>query len=100
MLEGGQALEFEWDETKRQQVLEKHKIDLLHAALIFDGPVVTRPDLRDYGEERFISTGMALGRCVVVVYTERAGKTRLISAWFGGRKDYGKYKAGIARRDS
>ncbi len=30
-------MEFEWNEEKRQQNLNKHKIDFLYAALIFEG---------------------------------------------------------------
>jgi hypothetical protein len=51
--------EFEWDENKRRAVIEKHDVDFRRAASIFDGPIVTyADDRRDYGEKRFISTGM------------------------------------------
>ncbi len=39
-------MEFEWDEAKRRQNLAKHGVDLLFAALIFGGPVLTRVDDR------------------------------------------------------
>jgi uncharacterized DUF497 family protein len=35
-------MEFEWDEAKRRQNLAKYGVDLLFAALIFEGPVLTR----------------------------------------------------------
>ena len=91
---GGEHLDFEWDEGKYREVLEKHQVDFTDAMLIFDGPVVTKPDLRhDYGEDRFIAVGMVEKDCFVVVYTDRDGVRRLISAWRGGRKDYEQYQA-------
>lgn len=94
-------MEFEWDEQKRDRVIEKHGVDLVDAALVFEGPVYTRLDRRsDYGEDRYLSIGIAKGKCVVVVHTERDGITRLISAWYGGRKDYELYQKSIARRNS
>ena len=86
-------MEFEWDERKRQEVLRDRNVDLLYAALIFDGPVLTKEDQReDYGEIRFISLGLVDGVPHIVVHTERDGKTRLITAWKGGGADHEKYK--------
>lgn len=86
-------MEFEWDEEKRAQTIAKHGVDPLYAALIFEGPTLTRvDDRRDYGEERLISLGLVDGTPFVVVHTERDGRTRLISAWKGGRKDHDAYK--------
>ncbi|CAN7548129.1 BrnT family toxin [Phyllobacterium sp. LjRoot231] len=91
-------MEFEWDENKRRQVNKKHGVDLLYAALIFKGPVLTKIDDRaDYGEERFISLGMVDGACFIVVHTNRNEVTRLITAWKGGQLEYDQYQAGIAR---
>lgn len=86
-------MEFEWDETKREQNLKKHGVDFLYAALIFEGETLTREDDReDYGETRFASLGLVDGTPYTVIYTERGENIRLISAWKGGRKDYDKYK--------
>lgn len=90
-------MEFEWDEDKRQAVIEKHGVDFLYAALIFEGTVLTRvDDRRDYGEVRLISLGRVGSDCYVVVHTERHGVTRLISAWKGGRDEQRQYEAGLA----
>ncbi|WP_454853725.1 BrnT family toxin [Rhizobium binxianense] len=79
-------------------MIEKRKIDILYAALIFEGEVLTCVDDReDYGERRFISMGMADGECFVVVHTRRQEMTRL-TAWKGGRNGRAEYEAGIARR--
>lgn len=86
-------MQFEWDEDKRQDILNKRGIDILDAALIFESAIVTRTDdRRDYGEERFISLGMVDGECYVVVHTERNGNIRLITAWKGSRSDRQEYK--------
>ncbi|TXR49829.1 BrnT family toxin [Phyllobacterium endophyticum] len=91
-------MEFEWDEDKRRQVKQKHGVDLLYAALIFRGPVLTKRDDRaDYGEERFISLGMVEDECFIVVHTSRNEVTRLITAWKGGQLDEEQYQARITR---
>ncbi len=93
-------MEFEWDERKRRETLRKHGVDLLEAALIFEGPVLSRPDDRkDYGEIREVSLGMVDGEIFVVVHTERHGKTRLITAWKGGKREKAAYQKRIAGRD-
>jgi uncharacterized protein len=93
-------MELEWDEAKRAKVIAEHRVDFLYAALMFEGPVLTRiDDRRDYGEVRLISLGMVEGECFIVVHTERDGVMRLITAWKGGRDERSYYEAGIARRD-
>ena len=93
-------MEFEWDEDKRQAVLEERDLDLLYAARIFNGFVAVRIDIRhDYGEERRVALGVIEGEAYYVVYTERDGLTRLITAWKGGRSGKRKYQASLARRD-
>jgi len=75
------AVKFEWDETKRIANARKHGIDFADAASIFEGEIVVIPDDRfDYGETRYIGFGLLDGRVIVVAYTERSGKIRLISA--------------------
>ena len=93
-------MEFEWDEDKRQAVLAEREFDLLHAARIFNGFVATYVDKRrNYGEERRVSLGLVDGEAYYVVYTEREGVTRLITAWKGGKSGKRKYQASVARRD-
>lgn len=93
-------MEFEWDENKRQQIIIERDIDMVYAASIFEGDVLTRTDVRkDYGEIREISMGLVEDECFVVVHTDRNGITRLITAWKGGRDERSEYEAGIARRN-
>lgn len=71
----------EWDAAKADANLAKHGIDFADAAsALLDEQAVTRPD--DYPlEERYITIGIdALGRCLVVVYTWRGDRIRMISA--------------------
>jgi len=66
----GCVLEFTWDEEKRASVLAERGVDLVRAGRIFEGWVLTKPDLRkDYGEERFISIGKVGDDYLVLVHT-------------------------------
>lgn len=74
-------MEFEWDENKRQTNITKHDIDFIDAQKIFDYDTVTIEDNRfNYGEQRFIAIGLLNGKIIVIVYTERSNKIRIISA--------------------
>jgi uncharacterized protein len=92
-------LEFEWDEKKRWDLIERRGVDLLYAALIFEGFVLTAPDRRhDYGEDRLISIGLVGSECFVVVHTTRGRFTRLVTAWKGGRRERRGYQTCIPDR--
>jgi len=88
---------FEWDEGKRLRNYEKHGVDFQKAALIFEGPTLTRKDTKqDYGEARYNSLGMVDGEIYHVTHTERDGRIRIISAWKGGRKEHETYKNSVS----
>jgi uncharacterized DUF497 family protein len=90
-------LEFQWDEAKRQKTIRERDVDLLKAARIFENRVLVFRDGRhDYGELRYRAVGMLEEECFVVIYTERDGVIRLITAWKGGRDDRARYQASIA----
>lgn len=75
------TIDYEWDGTKAQANLRKHGVDFADAATVFgDEAALTISD--DFPEEdRFVTIGMdALGRIVVVVYTWRSQRIRIISA--------------------
>ncbi|WNB74360.1 BrnT family toxin [Methylomonas koyamae] len=86
-------MDFEWDDEKNQANLIKHRIAFEEAALIFQGPVLTRIDNRkDYGEVREISIGQIEGQVVaVVVHTYRNGTIRIISARLANRTERERY---------
>lgn len=73
-------MELEWDERKAVINLRKHGIDFADAATVLhDDHAISIRDERS-AEERFVTTGMdALGRVLVVVYTWRADRVRIIS---------------------
>lgn len=82
-------MEFEWDDAKSEWTRRERGIDFAMAARIFEMPVqTTLDDRRDYGEERIIAIGGEVGDMVlVVVYTDRDGVRRIISARQASRKE-------------
>ena len=84
-------MEFEWDPAKARENIRVHGIDFADAVGKF---LVSRsredPDAE--GEQRFVTLGMdGLGRLLVVVYTYREGRTRLISARKATKKEGKEY---------
>ena len=75
-------MEFEWDENKNRQNLNKHGISFEEAKEIFSGIIFTIIDERfHYGEIREITIGAIESFVIItVVHTEINGKIRLISA--------------------
>jgi uncharacterized DUF497 family protein len=75
--------EFEWDEDKAKSNLKKHGVSFEEAATILNDPriaTISDPDHSEQ-EERFVSLGMSfIQRLLSVIHTERAERTRLISA--------------------
>ena len=74
-------MDFEWDDAKRTNTMEKHGVDFADAPLLWSSPMVVAQDNRkDYGEPRFVALGVVNGRVMVVVYTQRgSGVVRIIS---------------------
>jgi uncharacterized DUF497 family protein len=69
-----------FDPSKRARTLAERGLDFADVALIFAGLHATVEDVRrDYGEKRFISAGLLLGRLVVLVWTPRGAARRIIS---------------------
>ena len=72
----------EFDPAKAAANLEKHGVSLADAQKVLSDPLaLTVEDLGAVGERRFVSIGLgSVGGLLVVVYTERNGNFRLISA--------------------
>ena len=86
-------MRFTWDERKRRTILRERGIDILHAARIFDGPVLTTADTRhQYGEDRYITIGKVKEEFFVVVHTPRKDAYHLITAWRAGRRTRRRYQ--------
>jgi uncharacterized protein len=73
---------FQWDEAKAAENYAKHGVSFETAIKVFRDPFAIErlDDREDYGEERFILIGTAEEAVVTVVYTERNGRFRIISA--------------------
>lgn len=73
---------FEWDETKEKSNLRKHGVSFTEGESIFYDSLsitISDPDHSDE-EHRFIDIGTSnKNRVLVVVYTERENRIRIIS---------------------
>ena len=77
------ALEFEWDPAKAEANLKEHGVSFDEATTVFRDTLsitIADPDHSD-SEDRFIDIGMSHRmQLLVVSYTERKDKIRIISA--------------------
>ena len=90
-------MEVEWDANKAAINLQKHSVRFSDAeAVLFDPNALSFEDTTAQGEQRFVAIGMDhLWRLLVVVYTERGNRVRLISARLATRSEKQKYESGI-----
>jgi uncharacterized DUF497 family protein len=89
-------VEFEWDPTKAAANLAKHGVSFPEAMAVFGDPLeVTIPDPAHSSDEaRFVSIGLSeVGRLLVVAYTEREGRIRIISAREAAPKERRHYES-------
>ena len=76
-------MEFEWDPRKAAKNLRKHRVSFNEAATVFGDPLSTTVPDPDHSmaENRYIIIGISNRRRVVMVaYTERRERIRIISA--------------------
>ena len=85
--------EFEWDDEKARSNLAKHRIDFRAARYVFeDGGALDEIDDRiDYGEERNRIVGLVNGKLIMVSYTLRERRIRIISARPASREQEADY---------
>ena len=90
-------MEFEWNPEKEQSNVEKHGVDFTEAATVFGDPLeltIADPD-HSVGEFRFLSMGCsARNRILVVSYTEREERIRIVSARVAAPKERRHYESG------
>ena len=90
-------MEFEWDPAKDQANRVKHGVSFVEAMTIFGDPfeaTIADPDHSD-AENRFLSIGQSSDvRLLVVAYTERGGRIRIISARQAASKERRQYESG------
>jgi len=77
------AMSFEWDPRKAEANYKKHGVRFSESLPVFedDYAITITDDASDPEEQRFVSIGLgARGRALVVVYSYRGRKIRIISA--------------------
>jgi uncharacterized protein len=86
--------EFEWDSNKDEANQKKHGIAFKEAVDVFDAPYLKVPaNLHD--EPRWVALGKVQLRVIAVIFTERGGRTRIISARTARKKEREIYREGV-----
>lgn len=90
-------MKFEWNRDKAKANLSKHTVSFDEAKTVFDDPLYIDfydPDHSD-DEERYIIVGQSQQRRLLVVsYTERKDRIRLINARDATRMEKNAYEEG------
>ena len=87
---------FEWEYEHRTRNLADHGVDFVRAARMFDNPVLEREDVgKFHGEKRYICIGHWEDFFMVVVWTPRAKRRKIIAAWRADRDDQAIYRATV-----
>ena len=91
------GIRFEWDPRKAMANRLKHGVRFSDAeAVLFDPVALTRDDPDAIGEARFVTVGVdAAGRVLVLVYTYREDRIRIVSVRKATRKEKAQYEEGI-----
>lgn len=83
-----------WDEAKRLVNLAKHGVDFVDVdGFDWSTALIAHDVRRDYGEVRSIALVRGGARLFAVVYTERHGEKRIISARRANRREDRRYSA-------
>ena len=87
-------MKFDWDPAKREINLAKHGLDFPRAVEVFNDPQHLDEDATqpDYGEVRRKAIGRVGQLMVCVIYTDRDGVRRIISARRAGRDERERYR--------
>jgi uncharacterized DUF497 family protein len=87
--------EWDWDPAKARQNRRKHGVDFADAIGVFyDEQAIWEKDESSEREQRFCKIGMDfLGRLLVVIYTYRGEKIRVISARRATKREERQYYA-------
>jgi uncharacterized DUF497 family protein len=91
------SLEFEWDDNKAARNRKKHSVSFEEASTVFGDPLALtiHDPLHSEEEDRFVTLGEShRRRLLVVVFTERGDKIRIISARVATRRERKNYEEG------
>ena len=85
---------FEWNPAKDVANEQKHDINFTEATTVFEDPQhivedVSRPE---HGEKRMMAIGRVGTFMIVVVYTDRSERRRIISARRASRSERERYR--------
>ena len=90
-------MEFEWSPNKELANIAKHGVTFSEAVTVFNDPLeltISDPD-HSIGELRFLSiASSSLNRLLVVSYTERKDRIRIISARLATPRERRNYESG------
>jgi uncharacterized DUF497 family protein len=90
-------MRFDWDPDKATENLRRHRVSFEEAATVFRDPLArTFPDPEhSEGEDRYLDIGHSeRGRLLIVSYTERQGRVRIMSARPATREERKSYEEG------
>ena len=94
------GLEFEWDRDKAKKNLRKHSVSFEEASSVFADPLaltIHDPTHSDE-EDRYVTIGESnRRRLLVVVFTDRDDRIRIISATTATRQERKDYEEGTGR---
>jgi len=90
-------MDIEWDPAKARSNLKKHGVSFSDVEMAFsDLHALVLEDEHSEGETRYVLVGTdSLGRIVVVVYTYRDSRVRIISARRATKSERTSYEKGI-----
>ncbi len=81
--------DFEWDDAKAAANLARHGVSFEMAREVFDDRAAyDREDTSmNYGEDRFLTVGLAARRLLSVAWTSRGSRVRIISVRMATAKE-------------
>ena len=87
-------MELEYDPDKAALNVINHGVDFEEAkTALLDPYALTKKDIDSHGEARFITLGMSSqGRLLIVVWTVREPRYRLISSWKANQPQRKRYE--------
>jgi uncharacterized DUF497 family protein len=88
---------FEWNDEKAANNLREHDVNFEEAKTVFEDPfaITIHDDLHSDDEDRSIILGLSLlARVLLVVYTERRERIRIISARKATPSERSQYESG------
>lgn len=88
---------FYWRPEKAALVRQERRIVQEDVEAAYRDPYryETFDDREDYGEDRYIVTGMAGTKLITFVYTERGDAIHIITAWRASRAEAKDYETGL-----